>query len=316
MVTRPNIQPISAIKVDANVLVYSDSGTGKSVLGGTAPKGLTIASEKGVMAAARQGSNAQVIPLFKSADPWKDFMDAFDWLKAGGWKEFSWLTIDSLTDLQTYAWSWTMTSNRADKGKLGKGDIDVMFQDEYLKWYNMFKRYVKQLNDLPINVLYICREQIAEDVETGDDFALPDIAGKQGEICKWVVAQMDVVGRLSIRARENPTTKKREEYRRLVARKTPKFFGKDQFDALHPFVDDPTIPKLERLIEERNKRPNVAAAERPRKPRPTRAQPTSGQPTNVVIGPKGTTPQQLETVRKASIPKSDLEPVYDDRATD
>src|SRR5690242_5992940 len=84
-----------------NWLIYAESGKGKTVLAGTAPKGLFLTTEAaGTESAKAFGSEADEWVC----DDWATLQEAFRYLKDGGATEYDWVIMDSLTEMQELCW--------------------------------------------------------------------------------------------------------------------------------------------------------------------------------------------------------------------
>jgi hypothetical protein len=94
----PKITALSSYTESINLLAYADPGAGKTVMAGTASKGLLIAIDKGAISASRSGSTAEmVIPA-----NWKEMAAILNAIKnkRDGFGEHPWIMVDSLTELQ------------------------------------------------------------------------------------------------------------------------------------------------------------------------------------------------------------------------
>lgn len=246
-----------------NVLVYGDSGIGKTVFSGGA--GLIIATEKGVMSAKRQGSRAKIWPV-KTFD---DVRNAYAWLKDkcdDGECPFDWIALDSLTELQQLMLRDildTVVANNSER------DLDIPALQDHQKWQNMFKRFVKLFNDLEVNCLYTATPLMAED-EEGNTFKLPDFSGKNYGIASWVCAQMTAVGYMKkIRLKSPDSTEKKPVYteaRRIIWQKTPEIFAKDRSDALGRFTTDKSLSEISAMMKVLPMPEPVATPEPPKAP--------------------------------------------------
>jgi hypothetical protein len=220
-----------------NMLVYGDSGSGKTVLAGTAPRALFLATEKGVIAAKRQGSTAK-LHLCQS---WQDIENAYVFLRDNP-DDFDWVIIDSLTEFQQHLLRMILDRNVEENPNR---DPDIPAIQDHQKWQNMYKRYVRQFNDLPVNMLYTATAFRKSD-EEGEDLILPDILGKDYGMSQWTCAAMHVVGYLS--KRKVKRGEEKIEVRRLLCERTGPYFGKDRYDVLVPYVQEPTMPEIIRRI--------------------------------------------------------------------
>ena len=85
-----------------NWLIYSESGLGKTVLAGTAPRGLFLTVEAaGTESAKAMGSLADEAVM----GSWADLQNAYLWLEQGAYKDFDWVMLDSLTEMEELCWN-------------------------------------------------------------------------------------------------------------------------------------------------------------------------------------------------------------------
>lgn len=248
-------KPPSIIKLDEfdesiNMLIYGDSGVGKTVFAGSAPKVLFLGTEKGTIAAKRQGSTAEVWPI----ENWEDVREAYDFLKAGGWELYDWVIMDSVEEMQNLALRWILNAAVADNSNR---DLDIPAIQDHQKWQNMFKRFVRMFCDLPVNVLFTATTLRSEN-EAGEEIILPNLQGKGYGIASWTCAQMHVVGYLRVIRRGKGEDK--EMFRRIQTQTIPPYFGKDRYNCLgkfnaqgacvQPYLDNVTLADVTKMIAE------------------------------------------------------------------
>jgi len=229
-----------------NLLLYADSGVGKTVFSGGA--GLILGVEKGTVSAKRQGSNAKLWKI----NSWNDLQKAYSWLRKNP-KVFSWVAIDSATEMQQLALKWILEKEyREAGGAQSKRDIDIPQIQDHQKWQNMFKRFIKGFCDLPINVVFTALPLHVED-EEGMALVLPDFSGKGYQIAQWVCAQMSVVGYMKKIRRKTGEDGKGEatykEVRRVYFQYKAPHFAKDRYNVLGPYWDDPTLAAIDARIK-------------------------------------------------------------------
>jgi hypothetical protein len=150
----PVSKPASIISLEEfdesiNLLVYGDSGVGKTVLGGSGGtlRTLIIATDRGTISAKRQGSTAEVWEV----EDWEDVEKAERWLKGGGSELYDWVIMDSLEKMQQYLLAHILQLVVEDNATR---DIDIPSQGDHQKWQLMFKRFVRKFCDLPVNVMF------------------------------------------------------------------------------------------------------------------------------------------------------------------
>jgi hypothetical protein len=270
MVTRkpPSIISLEDFDESINMLIYGDSGAGKTVFAGSAPRVLFVGTERGTISAKRQGSTADLWPV----EGWEDIVECYKYLKKGD-HGYNWVSMDSGTAMQQYDLRWILDNAVKDNPNR---DPDIPAIQDHQKWQNSFKRFVKNFCDLPVNVLFTATTMRSED-EEGENIILPDFQGKGYGISQWVCAQMHVVGYLSVKRRGKGEEK--EIWRRIQFQTVPPYFGKDRYNCLgefneaghvtKPYIDNPTLAQVEELIKssgtaviEENERGHTTTARR------------------------------------------------------
>lgn len=243
----PPIIDLEDFDESINIMLYGDSGVGKTVFAGSGDDVLFLATEKGTISAKRQGSRAKVWPIEK----WEDLQDAFLYLRdeEHGYK---WVALDSATKMQHMALRWILDDAHAQNPSR---DLDIPAIQDHQKWQNMFKRFVTNFCDLPVNVIFTATTMRAED-EEGENIILPDLQGKGYGISQWVCAQMHVVAYISVKRKGKGDDK--ETWRRIQTQTVPPYFGKDRYNCLgeynsngscvRPYLDNVTLTDIEKLI--------------------------------------------------------------------
>lgn len=269
MVTRqpPEIIDMEEFDESINMLIYGDSGVGKTVFGGSAPNVLFVATEKGTIAAKRQGSDAKVWKV----ETWDDIQKNYQYLKKAtdaGDLPFDWVIMDSTTAMQTYLWRGILDKAVEDNSNR---DPDIPAIQDHQKMQNMFKRFIKAYCDLPVNVLFTATTARHDD-EEGENIILPDITGKGYGLSQWTCAQMSVVGYMSVRRRGK--AEERETVRRINFQTVPPYFGKDRYACLgeyndkggctKPYLESVTLAEVSKMIESSGN-PESKPAPRPRR---------------------------------------------------
>ena len=237
MATRPTaIRDLEAFNESINLLIYGDSGVGKTVLGGTAPKALFLSTETGTISAKRQNSKAKVWRI----KTWEDLEAAYKYLAEDD-HDFEWIVLDSVTKMQQQLIRDTL-DKRVEKR--GDSDPDIPEIADHQKFQNKFKRFMTAFIELPVNTLFTATAMRKED-EEGDDIVLPSIEGKGYAIANYACAEMDVVAYYGI-AKDKAT---KQTVRRLLCQPTPPYFAKDRYDCLGKFIDNPTMPMIIEMID-------------------------------------------------------------------
>ena len=219
-----------------NILVYGDSGVGKTQFCGTDDRVLFVAPEDnsdGLLSAVLAGSKASKWPV----NTWDDVVEAFDYLSELDAIEYDWIVIDSLTEMQMMAMRAILDAAVEENPQR---DPDIPQLQDWQKYYEMVKRMIKAFNALPCNVLYTALSRVAED-EEGEEYLLPDLQGKKDNYAKQVVSWMTSFGCMQVkRVKSKPDStgkQKVREVRRITWRDTGIVTGKDRTRALTPYTD-------------------------------------------------------------------------------
>lgn len=247
MTGKYEIQELSEHTESVNALVYGDPGSGKTVLGGTAPEGLFLAIEPGTVAAARQGSAAMVI----DCPDWPTFSAVLNDLRRGNLlnpktgKRFKWIIVDSLTRLQQKMIEDIMRVAHKENKKRSLTVPDMLGHQE---WQSRMKRVVNALNDLPENVLYTAHAMRAED-EEGEPIILPDLVGKNGTqdpttMSRFVCGTVGLYGYLKVQTDRKTGQPIPDGKRRLIVQRSGPYFGKDRYNVFGGRIDSPNIAEI------------------------------------------------------------------------
>lgn len=210
-------KPVSEVSTSVNMLVYGDSGVGKTVFSGSGRENgkhdLIIDVEGGTISAARSNSQANVIPA-TDYDTFVSIVEAIE-------KEpdrFEWVVVDSLTKLQDVIWDKIMDE------AVAKSPSRSPFKRELQEWAEAqarLKDLVERLKNSEANILFIALAD-AEVDEDGNNVRVPAVHGSKGKVQAWVSAQMDVVAYLRVlQAKEG-------HVRVAHFNKTPEFYAKDR----------------------------------------------------------------------------------------
>lgn len=256
--------PVEIVGLDdstfVNILVYAKSGTGKTVFAGSDDRVLFLATEDdGTISALNQGSKAQKWKI----KHWTDMAKAVAWLQENEdelTEQFDWVSVDSATDMQQLMLRYILEVAVEDNEER---DPDIPAIQDHQKWQNMFKRFVRAINDLPINVCWTALVRAEED-EDGEDFLTPDIQGKGYQLSQTIASYMTSYGYMEA----IPTKRKKDGEivkdsagkpvidirRRITWRDEGKIQGKDRTDVLAPHTTDLSLKQIRQLVTGEKKR--------------------------------------------------------------
>lgn len=221
-----------------NWLIYSPSGIGKTVLAGTAPRGLFLTVEAaGTESAKALGSIADEWVC----DSWKELNKAYNYLYKGGAEDHDWVMLDSTTEMEELAWN--------DQLESIKKEYEARIQD-----YGIVDRKVKKLidrfNRLPINVIYTAQQAGMEMLtDSGEEYTkvLPALGRAKGgwPLSNLICGKVTLIGLLQVREDKNG------DYRRLYVQGGDRWTAKDRHDTFGKFIDNPNIEEMSDAVTER-----------------------------------------------------------------
>lgn len=210
-------KPVSEVSTSVNMLLYGDSGVGKTVFAGSGRESgkndLIIDVEGGTLSAARSNSQANVIPA-TDYDTFVSIVEAIE-------KEpdrFEWVIVDSLTKLQDVIWNKILEEATAKNPSRSPYKRELQ---EYGEAQSRLKDLVERLKNSDANILFVALADTEID-EDGNNVRVPAIHGSQGRVQAWVSAQMDVVAYLRV------VQTKEGNVRVAHFNKTPEFYAKDR----------------------------------------------------------------------------------------
>jgi hypothetical protein len=256
--TRPEITPISGEVNHWNILLFADSGAGKTVFAGSDNKVLFLATEdagrnSGTISAARMGSNANKIAVHG----WEEVKNTYEWYEdhPEELKDVNVLAIDSLPEMQRLAKEYVLKVTAPEKIRKQQ-DPEKMQLSDYGIMHDLVENMVRGFNDLPVNVLYTATPKKVEDADK-IEFMVPDIQGKgdYGMAMK-IVALMTCYGFMRVETHdvpaptdENPKATKAVRRRVFYWEDTGTIRGKDRTCSLAPFTINMTLQQMRLAID-------------------------------------------------------------------
>lgn len=229
-----------------NLLVYGKSGVGKTVFGGSANNVLFIAPEDdGTISAKRMGSKAKKW----SVKEWDDINEAYIWLEENPGHGFEWVVIDSITYMQQLLLRAILDDVVAENPTR---DLDIPAIQDHQKWQNMFKRFVTRFNALPVNILWTGLVRVEKD-EDGEEFLVPDVAGKGYQMAQTICSYMTSFGylqvkRVKVKPKEEGGEVTYKMVRTITWEDTGVIQGKDRTGVLAPKTTNKTLQQVHDLI--------------------------------------------------------------------
>lgn len=237
-----------------NIMIYGDSGCGKTVVAGTCPNSLILACEPGYISAARVPlglpvGKRKIRPIPNSAT----LLGGLDWLEAGGYKKHQWIILEGASTLDKKV-RLNFAAEAFDHNPTSRTHRNLPAEADYFNTQNFMISAISRLVDLPVNVLITAHAMRMDDDE-GDMRVMPEFQKKGGGLSNYISGLMHSVGFMRPRVLKDKKTKETKEVRRILWKQSvdPKtdtiYFAKDQFNAFGRWTDDTNMIDLMAMIE-------------------------------------------------------------------
>lgn len=235
------VLPVQQRSPYLNILVYGESGTGKTRFAGSADAVpnlrpvLFIDIEGGTETLRNSYPNVEQVRV----STWKEMQQVYDVLFKGK-TEYQTVVLDSLTEIQKFNMYDIMTNLVRTRPDL---DPDVPGMREWGKNLEQIRKFVRAFRDLPMHTIFTALERSDKDQKTGMTSKMPSLSGK---LASEVAGFLDIV--LYYYVKQIGQGEDSEIQRLMLSKKTQNIIAKDRTDRLPLVIENPTMQAIFDII--------------------------------------------------------------------
>lgn len=248
------IMQLTAESESTNILVHGDSNSGKTWFGSTAPgKTFWLVCEPGYKVAARRGA----IGYGRKIADTSTALAAIDWLNAKPkgkgrprYEMLDWIVLDGLSTMQD-RFRLGYTAEAFDINPAKRQHRNLPDKPDYFNTQNFLKSWIPMLVDMPVNLLITAHSYRTDQTDNGELLVYPGIQGKVNETSNSISGLMDITGymeakRVQIRGESKMVRRMYFESPERESKRADdvRIICGDKFNALGPYMNSPTIPKI------------------------------------------------------------------------
>lgn len=225
-----------------NIMIYGDSGVGKTRLAGSSDD---VPSMRSVLCVDFEGGTETLKHSYPNVDTvrvesWRDVQGVYDELNAGNHK-YRTVILDSLTEIQKFN-MYSIMKNLLEKNS--ERDEDVPSMREWGINLEQMRKFVRAFRDLPVNTIFTALVKVEKDNKTGMLIKEPYLSGK---LAKEVAAFLDIVCFMYMKEIEVDGESRQGHL--LLAQATDTCTAKDRTNKLPQLMIEPTMAEIMKYIE-------------------------------------------------------------------
>lgn len=231
------VKPVQERSQYFNMLIYGDSGTGKTTLAGSADE---VPEMRPVLFVDIEGGTESLRHSYPEVETvrvttWKEMQNVYNVLYEGN-HEYKTVVLDSLTEIQKFNMYTIMESVVQKRPDL---DPDVPSMREWGKNLEQLRKMVRGFRDLEMHTIFTALKKDDKDQKTGITSMKPSLSGK---LADEVAAFLDVVCYYYVK--QVGDGEDAEFLRLLLTQKTDSQVAKDRSGKLPMIVENPTMRQI------------------------------------------------------------------------
>lgn len=227
------IYRVSQAEAKINMLVYGESGIGKTRLAGSAD---AVPALRRVLLIDVEGGTLTLRDTYPEVETvrvksWQDMQNVYDALYSGKY-DFSTIVVDSLTEIQKMSMDGIM---RKLVEEYEERSADVPGLREWNINLEQTRKFVRAFRDLPMNTIFTALVKADKNPRTGAMKRKPSLSGK---LADEIAGFLDVVVYLYAKEIDG------ENKRLLLCTSTEDTVAKDRSNCLPMTIEEPTMDAI------------------------------------------------------------------------
>jgi len=244
---RAKIYPASELPQNQNMLVYGDSGVGKTRFASSAPKILMIdVNDKGQDSVRRD-----LNPDFIQIEYWREVNDIY-WFLQEGDHSYESVGIDTVSNLQNICMDFVLGDEAA---RDASRDPDMPSRQAWGKVGKLMRTQIINFRNLPLNTIFVAQLRAKQTGDDEDDESEiiygPEVSPSIEKTLKAAVGTIGYLTKREVVIRNKKTkTARKEIRRRLLLGDSERYISKDRNGVFPEHIDAPDLAEMLTLIYE------------------------------------------------------------------